>query len=68
MTEKDLEIQELRRKQDALKHSAGKLTKALNHLCQTCKDIAEYKHVGTACNICPVTELNKNLREIGENI
>lgn len=68
MTEKDLEIQELRRKQDALKHSAGKLTKALNDLCKTCKDIAECRHIGTACDICPVTELNKNLKEIGELI
>lgn len=66
MTEKDLEIQELRRKQDALKRSTGKLTKALNDLCKTCKDIAECRHIGTACDI--LTELNKNLKEIGENI
>lgn len=68
MTEKDLEIQELRQRQVKIFKAAEELKKTMDNLCDFCKSAAEAstKHCTPACGHCYIIKAYKNLEDLTE--
>ena len=62
MTEKDLEIQELRRELDRIKKYVPELRESLESLCTICNQISEAKCYRVACELCPAAKVKQTER------
>lgn len=62
MTEKDLEIQELRRELDWIKKYVPELRESLESLCTTCIQVSKFN--GVACELCPAAKVKQSISSL----
>lgn len=62
MTEKDLEIQEMRRELDRVKKHLPKLRESLDELCEHCVELSEFD---IDCGICPAAKVKQSISLLG---
>lgn len=61
MTEKDLEIQEMRRELDRVKKHLPELRESLDELCEHCVELSEFD---VDCGICPAAKVRQAILPI----
>lgn len=64
MTEKDLEIQELRRELERIKKYVPELRESLESLCTICNQISEAKCYRVACELCSAAKVKQSISSL----